>query len=226
MSTDPETVRQAWRIPDAFWTRIVPLLPPRKPPLLECYRPRIDDRRAMGALFCVLRRDASGTPAPHRVLHQSCRPSPPPRAGGRCGVLGPGAGRAGRLCGMTGPRWRGLAMDGARTKAPLGEKGGKHPTAGGKLGRCRDTAYDSQEVHAYGPHTGVRPTRRARGDAAQVRKQEAGAKAPQRAVERTQSGRHRVRRVLVRWDKKVPNSLACLHLACAYSTYKQSGLLG
>ncbi len=34
------------------------------------------------------------------------------------------------------------------------------------------------------------------------------------------------RRVLIRWDKKVRNSLGFLHLACAYITYRQSGLLG
>jgi putative transposase len=37
---------------------------------------------------------------------------------------------------------------------------------------------------------------------------------------------NRFRRVLLRWDKKVGNYLGFLHLACAYLTYKQSGLLG
>jgi putative transposase len=45
-------------------------------------------------------------------------------------------------------------------------------------------------------------------------------------VERTHSWMNRFRRVLIRWDKKVQNSLAFLHLACAYITYRQSGLLG
>src|ERR1051325_9177166 len=44
-----------WRIPDALWERIVPLLPPRKSHPLGCHRPRVDDRRAMDAIFFVLR---------------------------------------------------------------------------------------------------------------------------------------------------------------------------
>src|ERR1043165_656270 len=44
-----------WRIPDALWERIQPLLPPRKAHPLGCHRPRVDDRRAMDAIFFVLR---------------------------------------------------------------------------------------------------------------------------------------------------------------------------
>jgi hypothetical protein len=35
-----------------------------------------------------------------------------------------------------------------------------------------------------------------------------------------------LRRILIRWDKKVRHYLGFLHLACASITYKQSGLLG
>jgi putative transposase len=45
-------------------------------------------------------------------------------------------------------------------------------------------------------------------------------------VERTHRWMTRFRRILIRWDKKVCNDLGLLHLACAYMTYKQSGLLG
>ena len=34
MSTARETVRRDWRIPDARWGRMVPLLPPRQPLLV------------------------------------------------------------------------------------------------------------------------------------------------------------------------------------------------
>ena len=44
-----------WRIPDALWERIEPLLPPRPPHPLGCHNPRVDDRRAMDAIFFVLR---------------------------------------------------------------------------------------------------------------------------------------------------------------------------
>jgi hypothetical protein len=35
-----------------------------------------------------------------------------------------------------------------------------------------------------------------------------------------------IRYTTIRWDKKVRNYLGFLHLACAYITYRQSGLLG
>jgi putative transposase len=55
MSDEPERVRRDWRIPAELWERIQPLLPPRKPHPLGCHRPRVDDRRAMDAIFFVLR---------------------------------------------------------------------------------------------------------------------------------------------------------------------------
>jgi hypothetical protein len=45
-------------------------------------------------------------------------------------------------------------------------------------------------------------------------------------VERTHRWMNRFRRVLIRWDKNVRNDLGCLQLACAYITWRQSGLLG
>jgi len=56
MPDDHEKVRRDWRIPDELWERIVPLLPPRKPHPLGCHRPRVDDRKAMDAIFFVLRK--------------------------------------------------------------------------------------------------------------------------------------------------------------------------
>jgi transposase len=44
-----------WGMPDALWERIQPLLPPRPSHPLGCHRPRVDDRRAMDAIFFVLR---------------------------------------------------------------------------------------------------------------------------------------------------------------------------
>lgn len=44
-----------WRIPDALWECLEPLLLPRKPHPLGCHNPCIPDRRAMDAIFCVLR---------------------------------------------------------------------------------------------------------------------------------------------------------------------------
>jgi transposase len=61
MHEDPEKTRRDGRIPDELWERIVPLLPPRKPHPLGCHRPRVEDRKAMEAIFFVLRSAASGT---------------------------------------------------------------------------------------------------------------------------------------------------------------------
>ena len=49
MQTEPETVHRDWCIPDAWWERIAPLLPPRPSHPLGCHRPRVDDRKAMDA---------------------------------------------------------------------------------------------------------------------------------------------------------------------------------
>jgi putative transposase len=45
-------------------------------------------------------------------------------------------------------------------------------------------------------------------------------------VERPHRWMTRVRRLLIRWDKKARHYLGFLHLACADITDKQSGLLG
>jgi putative transposase len=42
-------------MPDELWERLVPLLPLRKRHPLGCHRPRVEDRTAMEAMFCVLR---------------------------------------------------------------------------------------------------------------------------------------------------------------------------
>ncbi len=44
-----------WRIPQALWERIEPLLPPRPPHPLGCHNSRVYDRKAMDAIFFVLR---------------------------------------------------------------------------------------------------------------------------------------------------------------------------
>lgn len=44
-----------WRIPQVLWERIESLLPARPPHPLGCHNPRVDDRKAMDAIFFVLR---------------------------------------------------------------------------------------------------------------------------------------------------------------------------
>jgi transposase len=100
------------------------------------------------------------------------------------------------------------------------------PTADHPQGVCLDKGYDYDEVRDLLAEFGFTAHIRARGEEAKALKQEAGFKARRWVVERTHSWMNRFRRVLIRWDKKVRNYLAFLHLACAYITFRQSGLLG
>ena len=45
-------------------------------------------------------------------------------------------------------------------------------------------------------------------------------------VERTHSWLNRFRRLLIRWEKKIENYLAMLHLACTLITLRSAGLFG
>jgi putative transposase len=93
-------------------------------------------------------------------------------------------------------------------------------------GMCLDKGDDFDEVRELLATFGFTAHIQARGEEAQAIKREAGYKARRWVVERTHSWMNRFRRLLVRWDKKVSNYLAFLHLACAYITYRRSGLLG
>jgi putative transposase len=100
------------------------------------------------------------------------------------------------------------------------------PTPDTPQGMCLDKGYDDDEVRDLLTEFGFTAHLRARGEEAKALKQEAGFKARRWVVERTHSGMNRFRRVLIRWDKQVRNDLAFLHMACAYITYRQAGLLG
>jgi putative transposase len=99
------------------------------------------------------------------------------------------------------------------------------PTVEQPQGMCMDKGYDYNEVRQLLSEFGFTAHIRSRGEEAQAIKQEVGYKARRWVSERTHSWMNRFRRILVRWDKKVENYLAFLHLACAYITYKQSGIL-
>ena len=132
-----------WRIPDALWERIEPLLPPRKPHPLGCHRPRVDDRKAMDAIFFVLRTgcqwgalDATGI-CSHSAAHrrfQEWTEADVFVALWEQGLVAYDA--------LEGIDWEWLAMDGAITKAPLGgEKGGQEPH------RSRENGHQAQHPH-------------------------------------------------------------------------------
>jgi hypothetical protein len=46
-------VESAYEIPDVLWDKTVPLLPPPRKKKKKAGRPRMDDRKAMSAIFSV-----------------------------------------------------------------------------------------------------------------------------------------------------------------------------
>jgi transposase len=130
-----------WGMPDELWARIEPLLPPGKPHPLGCHKSRVDNRRAMDAIFFVLRTGcqwnalrATGicsSSAAHRRFQEWTQ------AGvfEQLWTLGLQA-----YDDLQAIEWAYQAMDGAMTKAPLGgEKDGTEPDrpqqAGGEAQR-------------------------------------------------------------------------------------------
>lgn len=120
---------EKYRMPDDLWDRIQPLLPPRKPHPLGCHNPRVDDRKAMDAIFFVLRTgcqwnalNATGicsSSSAHRRFQEWV-------AAGvfhRIWALG-----LKEYDAVKGIEWAWQSMDGAMSKAPLGgEKDGTQP---------------------------------------------------------------------------------------------------
>jgi len=112
-----------WGMPDAMWERIQPLLPARPTHPLGCHRPRVDDRRAMDAIFYVLRTGcqwnalrATGicsSSAAHRRFQEWTQ------AGVFEQIWALGLQEYDEVAGI---EWEYQAMDGAMTKAPLGGK--------------------------------------------------------------------------------------------------------
>ena len=95
------------------------------------------------------------------------------------------------------------------------------------LGADKGYDYPSvREVVAAWGYTAHIPVKKAKGDEPVGREKVPGYRARRWVVERTHSGMNRFRRLLIRWDKKVPNYKAFLHFACAWITYKAAGVLG
>ena len=127
----------------------------------------------------------------------------------------------------------GLAVDGAHrnefkmARATIASIAAERPdpSPDAPQGLCLEKGYDDDEVRDLLDEVGCTAPIRARGEEAKALREAAGFKARRWVVERTPSWMNRFRRVLIRWDKKICNSLGFLHLACAYITYRQAGLL-
>ncbi len=134
---------ERWRVPDALWERIDPLLPAGKPHRYGGHRPRVDNRRAMDAIFFVALTgcqwnalNATGicsSSSAHRRFQEWTK-----------------AGVFERLWALSleeyddlkGIDWLWQAMDGAMTKAPLG--GGENRP---QSDRPRQAGRQAQRAH-------------------------------------------------------------------------------
>jgi putative transposase len=137
-----------WRIPDLLWQRIETLLPPRPPHPLGCHNPRVGDRRAMDAIFFVLRTGCQWNALNATGICSSSsahRRFPEWTAAGVFVTLWARGLR--EYDALKGLDWSWLAMDGAMTRAPLGgERTGKNPTDRGKLGAKRSLLTEANGV--------------------------------------------------------------------------------
>jgi len=61
-----DNINETYRIPDALWEQIKPLLPPELPKP-RGGRPRMDNRKAMEAIFYVLRTNCSWKALPRSL---------------------------------------------------------------------------------------------------------------------------------------------------------------
>jgi transposase len=133
-----------WRISDALWAQIEPLLPPPPSHRWGGHRPRVDNRRAMDAIFFVARTgcqwnalNATGicsSSSAHRRFQEWTEAGVFQRLWAAALVAYDAA---------LGIEWLWQAMDGAMGKAPLGGK--------------------SDRAQSHGPWQRRRQTQRAHG---------------------------------------------------------------
>lgn len=94
------------------------------------------------------------------------------------------------------------------------------PTKKKKQNLCLDKGYDYDEIRELAKEFKYTAHIISRGQEAQAIKKEVGFKARRWVVERAHSWLNRFRRILIRWEKKVENYLAMLHLSCAFITFQ------
>ena len=100
------------------------------------------------------------------------------------------------------------------------------PTTRAKQHMCLDKGYDYLEVHELLEDYGYTIHIRLRGEHRVNCKRIPRYRARHWIVERTHSWMNRFRRLFIRWEKKVENYVAMLHIACTCITYRAAGLFG
>src|SRR5262245_42185894 len=155
MHENHEQTRRDWRIPDELRERIMPLLPPRKPHPLGCHRPRVAERKAMAAMFFVLRTGCQWNALNETDIYSSRAAHRRFQEWAEAGVfLGLWKGGLGAYDALKGLDWEWRARDGAMTKAPLGGE-----TGGQESDRSREDRGPAPRPHrrrgrAHRPHGG------------------------------------------------------------------------
>ena len=91
---------------------------------------------------------------------------------------------------------------------------------------CMDKGYDYPDVRELVSKWGYTAHIVARGEERHAQERVPGYRARRWVVERTHSWFNRFRRLLIRWEKKVVNYTAMLHVACAYITLRAAGVMG
>jgi transposase len=137
---ETQKVRQNWRLPDALWAKIEPLIPPGKPHPLGCHNPRVEPRRALEAILFVLATgcqwnalNATGlcsSSSAHRRFQEWVE------AGVFEQLWAQGLQEYEELKGL---EWAWQSMDGAMTKAPLG--GEKNGPQSDRSGEAREQTF-------------------------------------------------------------------------------------
>ena len=100
------------------------------------------------------------------------------------------------------------------------------PTVRGPQHLCLAKGYDYDAVRDTLEEWGYTAHIRRRGEDTQAMRGIPGDRARRWVVERTHAWMNRVRRVLIRWEKKVANSLALRHFACAWISFRAAELFG
>ena len=90
---------------------------------------------------------------------------------------------------------------------------------------CMDKGYYFPDIRKLVEEYGYTTHIKSRGEE-NIRIDIPGFRARRWVVERTHSWLNRFRRLLIRWEKKVENYVAMLHLACAWITFRAAGLFG
>ena len=137
------TKDDGWRIPDALWKQMEPLLPERPKHPLGCHNPRVPDRDAMNAILFVLRTGSQWNALKATGICSSSSANRRFNEWTEAGVFVEfwkrGLLRYDKVKGID---WSWLSMDGAMTKAPLGGEKNR-----AKSRRPSQAWYQAQRAH-------------------------------------------------------------------------------